>query len=77
MMAASRPTSNMTVADVLEFWPETVPVFQKLKTDCVGCPMAPFDTLSDVSKIYEIDLAQFMEAINKSIRQTRDDQQQM
>ncbi len=76
-MAASKPTSNMTVADVLESWPETVPVFQKLKTDCVGCSMAPFDTLSDVSKIYAIDLAQFMEALSESIRHASDGQQQM
>jgi hybrid cluster-associated redox disulfide protein len=76
-MADSRPTSNMTVADVLEFWPETVPVFQKLKTDCVGCPMAPFDTLSDVSKIYEIDMEQLMDVLNESIRLAGDGQQQI
>jgi hybrid cluster-associated redox disulfide protein len=67
----------MTVADVLEFWPETVPVFQKLKTDCVGCPMAPFDTLSDVSKIYEIDMEQLMDVLNESIRLAGDGQQQI
>lgn len=74
MMASSSPTSNMTVADVLEIWPETVPVFQKLKTDCVGCAMAPFDSLFDVANIYEIDLAQLMEALTEAIDSAGDGQ---
>ena len=71
-MEASTPTENMTVADVLEFWPETVPVFQKMRTDCVGCAMAPFDTLSDVSRIYEIDLEMLMAALAESIDASSD-----
>ncbi len=61
------PTSDMVVADVLEKWPETVPVFQELKMACVGCAMAPFDTLDDVATIYKVDLSQFMETLNQAI----------
>lgn len=75
-MDASTPTENMTVADVLEFWPETVPVFQKMKTDCVGCSMAPFDTISDVSRIYEIDLLELMAALVESIDASSDGRSQ-
>ena len=61
------PTSDMAVGDVLEKWPETVPVFQELKMACVGCAMAPFDTLDDVATIYKVDLSQFMEALYLAI----------
>ena len=64
---APTPTSRMTVAEVLEQWPETVPVFQQLKTDCVGCAMAPFDTISDVAAIYEIDLSNLLETLTTAI----------
>jgi hybrid cluster-associated redox disulfide protein len=50
-------TSQMTVEYVLEHWPETAVVFtQDLKTACVGCPIAPFDTLEDIARIYDLDL---------------------
>ena len=56
-MKTQLPTSDMAVGDVLEKWPETVPVFQELKMACVGCAMAPFDTLDDVATIYKVDLS--------------------
>ena len=63
-MAATLPTADMTVADILEKWPGTVDVFQKFKTACVGCTMAQFDTMVDVARIYEIDLAMIMAALH-------------
>ncbi len=66
-MAAALPTQEMTVAEVLETWPETVDVFQELKTACVGCVMAPFDTLADVARIYQLELDMIMEAIHEAI----------
>jgi len=57
------PTDEMTVAEVLEKWPGTVSVFQELKTACVGCAMAPYDTLADVARIYDMDLRGIMTAL--------------
>ena len=67
-MLAALPTQEMTVAEVLETWPETVEVFQTLKTACVGCVMAPFDTLADVARIYELELAAIMQALHQAIQ---------
>jgi hybrid cluster-associated redox disulfide protein len=67
LMAATLPTKEMTVAEVLETWPETVEVFQALKTACVGCVMAPFDTLADVARIYELELDMVLEALHQAI----------
>lgn len=67
MMTDPMPTTEMVVADVLDRWPETVAVFQQFKTACVGCVMAPFDTLDDVARIYDLDLAALMSAIDATI----------
>lgn len=67
-MAVALPTQEMTVAEVLETWPETVEVFQALKTACVGCVMAPFDTLADVARIYEMELDTVIEALHQAIQ---------
>jgi hybrid cluster-associated redox disulfide protein len=61
--ATMMPTDEMTVAEVLEKWPGTVSVFQELKTACVGCAMAPYDTLADVARIYDMDLRGIMTAL--------------
>jgi hybrid cluster-associated redox disulfide protein len=66
-MTMSMPTAKMTVAEVLEAWPETVEVFQRLKTACVGCAMAPFDTMEDVARIYMLDLAQLMAELRTTV----------
>lgn len=66
-MAAAKPTQEMTVAQVLEAWPQTVEVFQELKTACVGCVMAPFDTLADVARIYELELEMIIGALQQAI----------
>ena len=73
-MAATVPTEDMTVAEVLEGWPETVEVFQALKTACVGCVMAPFDTLTDVARIYEMELGTIMGALHQAIQIGQPDQ---
>lgn len=67
-MPVTKPTQEMTVAEVLEAWPETVEVFQTLKTACVGCVMAPFDTLADVARIYELELETIMKALHQAIK---------
>lgn len=69
---ADKPSSEMTVAQVLEQWPETVPVFQQLKTDCVGCAMAPFDSIQDVAMIYKIDLPELMAALTGAAASNED-----
>lgn len=73
MEMAMEPTTltpDLTVEAVLERWPQTVPVFQEFKTDCVGCSMAPFDTLEDVARIYNLELAHILDALRQKIEKT-------
>jgi hybrid cluster-associated redox disulfide protein len=66
-MTTGIPTTDMVVADVLDRWPETVAVFQQFKTACVGCVMAPFDSLHDVARIYGLDQDALMSALAATI----------
>lgn len=65
-MKPVKPTGEMTVDQVLETWPQTVAVFQAYKTACVGCTMAPFDTLADVALIYKLNLADFLLSLEQA-----------
>lgn len=70
LMDKENVTTKMFVAEVLERWPGTAAVFQKFKTACVGCAMAPFDTIADVTRIYDLNGQKFLEALRRTAAET-------
>lgn len=62
---------DLTVAEVLARWPETVQIFFRHRMACVGCTMAPFDTIADVAVIYRLPLNCFLSELQQAI-QTRE-----
>jgi hybrid cluster-associated redox disulfide protein len=60
-------SKDLLVADVLDRWPETVTVFLKQRMGCVGCSMAPFETLSEAAKIYDLCCTHFLNDLQASI----------
>lgn len=43
---------TLTVQELFDRWPRTMNVFVRLRFACIGCAIAPFDTLEDVAKNY-------------------------
>jgi len=62
-MEDSHLSAELTVASVLARWPQTIPIFLRHRMACVGCPIAPFETLTDVTAIYGLDLSRFLEEL--------------
>ena len=52
--------ADLTVAEVMDRWPQTVPYFFRYRMACVGCPIARFETLAEVAAIYGLDLSRFL-----------------
>ncbi len=48
-------TPKLTVGEVLARWPATASVFVRRCMACVGCTMAPFDTLGEAAVVYGIE----------------------
>jgi hybrid cluster-associated redox disulfide protein len=70
----SRVNPQLTVADVLRCWQETIPVFLRHRMACLGCPMACFETLESAAAIYGLDLNAFLEELQASVSgPTRED----
>lgn len=59
--------SHMIIADVLSRWPATIPVFQKYQMGCVGCAIAPFETLAEAARIYNLSLAELLYDLNQAV----------
>lgn len=43
----------LPVQDVMDRWPETVPVFVRRGMNCPGCPMAPLMSVAEAAESYE------------------------
>ncbi|HEX7976926.1 MAG TPA: DUF1858 domain-containing protein [Anaerolineales bacterium] len=55
-----------TVAEVLDRWPQAVPVFLKYHTSCVGCGLSAFETLAEAARNYRLPLAQLMDDLRRA-----------
>ncbi len=58
----------LTVAEIMDRWPQSVPVFLSRRLDCVGCPMAPFETLAEVIEIYQLPQDDFLSELSAVIK---------
>jgi hybrid cluster-associated redox disulfide protein len=69
-MEHTRLATSLTVAEVLARWPQTIPIFFHYRMVCVGCPIAPFETLAEVAAIYDLDLNRFLSELEQVIQLT-------
>ena len=54
---------QMTISEILDRWPEVIPIFLNNKMACVGCSLADFMTLEDALDIYHLNKESFIEEI--------------
>jgi hybrid cluster-associated redox disulfide protein len=59
--------ADLTVAEVMDRWPQTIPVFFRYRMACVGCPIARFEILAEVAAIYGLNLSRFLNELEQII----------
>jgi hybrid cluster-associated redox disulfide protein len=57
---------QLTVAEVLERWLATAAVFGQRCMACLGCAMAPFDTIGEAAAVYGIQLEGFLTELRRA-----------
>lgn len=60
-------SSNITVKELLDHYPQALRVFVDIGLLCVGCPTEAFHTLADVAREYRLDLDQLRRRLYKAI----------
>jgi len=60
-------TLDSTIAEIMERWPKTIPVFLEKRMVCVGCHMSKFDTLEDALRNYGYLPEEFLGELNQII----------
>ncbi|MEA3349960.1 MAG: DUF1858 domain-containing protein [Chloroflexota bacterium] len=70
-------TLKLIVADILDRWPQVIPVFLEYKMKCVGCSMAAFEILADALRIHGIPADQFLAEVNVAVAEGETHRSQM
>lgn len=65
---------DLTLADLMTQWPQTIRVFLKHGMLCVGCLVNPYHTISDACLEYDLDETALLEELKSAIsNRTRPD----
>ena len=51
---------DLPLADLMNLWPATIPVFVRHRMLCVGCLVSPFHTVADACAEYDLDETIFL-----------------
>jgi len=60
-------TADMNIKEVIEKYPEVVPVFHKYNMGCIGCIAASFEKLSDIATVHGVNVENFVKELNEAI----------
>lgn len=71
-MLGSNEIATMTVSAVLNQWPQTAEVFNRYNMACVGCPVAPFYSVSEAAGVYNLPVDEFIAVLEKAINTNQD-----
>ena len=67
-MAKEKITADMNIRDVVEKYPEVIPVFMKYNVGCIGCVAASFEKISDIASVHGIDVKVFVKDLNNAVK---------
>jgi len=57
--------AHRTVADLLARWPRVARVFVRHRMACIGCAIAPFESVAEVAAIYHVPVERFIEELQR------------
>lgn len=61
----SKVTKEMSIIDIVQNYPESLPVFAKYGLGCIGCAAARFENLEAGAKVHGVDPEKMVAEINE------------
>jgi hybrid cluster-associated redox disulfide protein len=62
---ADKITGEMSIMEIVQKYPETVPVFVKHGLHCLGCAIAQYETLAEGAAAHGMDLPALLKDLNE------------
>ncbi|MFH1423860.1 MAG: DUF1858 domain-containing protein [Candidatus Nealsonbacteria bacterium] len=61
-------TKEMTIAEVIDNFPTAATILMGFGHHCTGCPAAEKETIGDLARNNQMDLAKFLKDLNNAIK---------
>jgi hybrid cluster-associated redox disulfide protein len=71
MAEKKKITKDMTFADVLQNFPETMEVFGKHGLHCIGCAIGAFENLEQGCQVHGIKVEDLVDDLNKAVEEAK------
>jgi len=68
MTKVKKITKEMTIAEVVERFPEANPILFGFGFHCTGCPAAQSETIEDLARNNQMDLKKLLASLNEAIK---------
>ncbi len=66
-MTDAKITEDMNIKEVIDKYPQTIPVFAKYNMGCIGCMAASFEKLKDIAVVHGVDVKSFVKDLNEAL----------
>ena len=60
-------TREMTIAEIIASYPQTISVFRSFGLDCMECQIADYEQVEHGAGVHNVDIGELLEALNKAI----------
>ncbi|EEX49354.1 MULTISPECIES: DUF1858 domain-containing protein [Jonquetella] len=60
-------TKDMSIASIVEQYPETIPVLQQVGMGCLGCAIAHFENIEQGALAHGIDIEGLIKVLNDTV----------
>lgn len=60
-------TREMTIAEIIANYPQTMQVFRSFGLDCMECQIADYEEVGHGAGVHNVDIEQLLKALNKAI----------
>ena len=60
-------TREMTIAEIISSYPQTIAVFRSFGLDCMECQIADYEQVEHGAGVHNVDINKLLEALNKAI----------
>ena len=58
-------TKDTIIGEILDFAPQTAPIFLSIGMHCLGCPSSRGETVEEACMVHGIDVAKLLELVNE------------
>lgn len=59
-------TREMTIAEIITLYPQTIQIFRSFGLDCMECQIADYEEVEHGAKVHSVDIETLLEALNKA-----------